>query len=322
MSKSRRDFVKTAAGMGLAASLSSAAAAGSIPRRKFGKTGLELSLMSLGGGRVGTLLDTKQALDTIRRCYDLGVNYFDTASAGAYGISQLRYGAALADVRDKIIIGTKTRHRTFAHSELDLNQSLSNMKTDYLDLYQVHNVMHEEDINFIFGPRGVMEMIEKAKKAGKIRFVGVTGHMNPHVLVKILGMYDFDAVLMPLSISDGANRAFSFERITLPVAVKMGIGVIAMKVTGNAGLLNNRVATVGECLNYAWSLPISTSILGCRTVEEVETDHRLVTTAKKLTPTQMSEFRKKASNVDFAKLEPWKTPPAPALAGVRRYLGD
>ena len=146
--------------------------------------------------------------------------------------------------------------------------------------------------------------------------------MNPHVLVKILGMYDFDSVLMPLSISDGANRAFSFERITLPAAAKMGIGIIAMKVTGNAGLLNQGVATVGECLNYVWSLPISMSILGCRTVEEVETDHRLATTAKKLTPTQTSEFRKKASNADFAKLEPWKAPPAPALAGVPRYLGD
>ena len=201
MPNSRRDFVKATAGMGLAAGLSSAAPAASIPRRKFGKTGLDVSLMSLGGGRVGTLLDTKQALDTIRRCYELGVNYFDTAAAGAYGLSQLRYVAAIADVRDKIIIGTKTRHRTFAHSELDLNQSLANMKTDYLDLYQIHNVMHEEDIRFIFGPRGVMEMIEKAKKAGKIRFVGVTGHMNPHVLAKILGMYDFDSVLMPLSIS-------------------------------------------------------------------------------------------------------------------------
>ena len=151
MPNSRRDFVKATAGMGLAAGLSSAAPATSIPRRKFGKTGLEVSLMSLGGGRVGTLLDTKQALDTIRRCYELGVNYFDTAAAGAYGLSQLRYGAAIADVRDKIIIGTKTRHRTFAHSELDLNQSLANMKTDYLDLYQIHNVMHEEDIRFIFG---------------------------------------------------------------------------------------------------------------------------------------------------------------------------
>ncbi len=187
MSKTRRDFVKTAAGMGVAAGIASAASkSGPIPRRKFGKTGLEVSVIGLGGGRVGTLLDTKQALDTIRRCIDLGVNYFDTAAAGAYGISQLRYGQVLPEFRDKVIIGTKTRHRTFAHSQLDLNQSLANMKTDYLDLYQIHNVMDEEDLNFIFGPRGVMEMVEKAKKDGKVRFVGVTGHVNPHVLVKAL----------------------------------------------------------------------------------------------------------------------------------------
>ncbi len=323
MSKTRRDFVKTAAGMGVAAGIASAASkSGPIPRRKFGKTGLEVSVIGLGGGRVGTLLDTKQALDTIRRCIDLGVNYFDTAAAGAYGISQLRYGQVLPEFRDKVIIGTKTRHRTFAHSQLDLNQSLANMKTDYLDLYQIHNVMDEEDLNFIFGPRGVMEMVEKAKKDGKVRFVGVTGHVNPHVLVKALDMYDFDSILMPLSVTDGANRSFSFEHITLPVARKKGIGIIAMKVLGAGGLVNEKVAPVEACLNYTLSLPISTAIMGCRFVKEVDKDIQIAGKWKQMSEAQMSAVQKKYAGVDFAKLETWKVPPPPQRASAQRYYGD
>ncbi len=224
MSNSRRDFVKTAAGFGVAAGLASAAPEGDLPKRKLGKTDMNVTIMGLGGARTGKLMDHQQALDTIRRCYDLGVNYFDTAAAGAYGISQQRYGIALADVRDKIFIGTKTRHRTRAHSQLDLNQSLVNMKTDYLDLYQVHNVMHQEDIDFIFGPRGLMEMIEAAKKAGKIRYVGVTGHMDPRILNKAIEMYDFDTVLIPLECDRRREQRAQLRENDLTLGTQKGHG--------------------------------------------------------------------------------------------------
>jgi hypothetical protein len=322
MSNSRRDFVKTAAGFGVAAGLASAAPAGGLAKRKLGKTDMNPTIMGLGGARTGKLMDHQQALDTIRRCYDLGVNYFDTAAAGAYGISQQRYGIALADVRDKIYIGTKTRHRTRAHSQLDLNQSLANMKTDYLDLYQVHNVMHQEDIDFIFGPRGLMEMIEAAKKAGKIRYVGVTGHMDPRILNKAIEMYDFDTVLIPLSVTDGANNELSFEKTTLPLAQKKGMGVIAMKTTGAGGLLQNKVASLDDCLNYAWSLPISTAIMGCTTVEQVEADIRLAAAWKQLDRSQMSAIRAKYTDIDFAALEPWKVDQMTQAAALPRYVGD
>lgn len=322
MSKSRRDFVKTAAGISVAAGLASAGSAGDIPKRRLGKTDMDVSIVGLGGARTGKLMDHQQALDTIRRCYDLGVNYFDTAAAGAYGISQQRYGIALGDVRDKIYLGTKTRHRTRAHSQLDLHQSLSNMKTDYLDLYQVHNVMHQEDLDFIFGPRGLMEMIEAAKKAGKIRYVGVTGHMDPRILKKAIEMYDFDTVLIPLSVTDGANRELSFEKTTLPLAKKKGMGVIAMKTTGAGGLLAKNVAKLEDCLNYAWSLPISTAILGCTTVEQVEADVRLAQAWKQLNDSQMSSLRKKYAEVDFAALEPWKVDQMKRMARLPRYVGD
>lgn len=322
MPKSRRDFVKAAAGWGLAAGAVSAKTTGEIPRRKLGKTGMEVSIVGLGGARSGNLMDHRQALETIRRCYDLGVNYFDTAAAGAYGISQTRYGLALADVRDKIYFGTKTRHRTRSHAELDLNQSLVKLKTDYLDLYQVHNVMHDEDIEFIFGPNGVMEMIEKAKKAGKIRHVGVTGHMDPNVLKKVIGMYDFDTVLVPLSVTDGANAEMSFERTVLPLAIEKGMGVVAMKTTGAGGLIEGKVVPLADCLNYVWSLPISTAILGCTTVEQVEADVRLASDWKQLDRERMSELRKRYSGVDFAKLEPWKVDQRARAARLPRYVGD
>lgn len=322
MPKSRRDFVKAAAGWGLAAGAVSAKTTGEIPRRKLGKTGMEVSIVGLGGARSGNLMDHRQALETIRRCYDRGVNYFDTAAAGAYGISQTRYGLALADVRDKIYFGTKTRHRTRSHSELDLNQSLVKLKTDYLDLYQVHNVMHDEDIEFIFGPNGVMEMIEKAKKAGKIRHVGVTGHMDPRVLKKVIGMYDFDTVLVPLSVTDGANAEMSFERTVLPLAIEKGMGVIAMKTTGAGGLIEGKVAPLADCLNYVWSLPVSTAILGCTTVEQVEADVRLASDWQQLDRERMSELRKRYSSVDFAKLEPWKVDQRARAATLPRYVGD
>ena len=321
MSESRRDFVKAAAGLGIAAS---AAAAEQVPRRQLGNTGLEVSIVGLGGGRVGTHRDESEALRTIRHCYESGINYFDSAAAGAYGLSQRRYGIALEGVpRDRLIFGTKTRHRTYAHSELDLLQSLAGLRTDYIDLYQVHNVMHMDDIDFVFGPRGTMEMIEKARRDGKIRHVGFTGHMDPRVLAKMLEAYDWDTVLMPLSVTDGANRDLSFEKTMLPRAVEKGIGVMAMKTTGVGVLHEQGISSLEENLNYVWSLPIATAILGCTSPEQVDRDLQAARAHRKLSDSQMSELRGKWTAVDFAKLESWKVDQGATLASSGRdYFGD
>ena len=298
MPESRREFVKSAAGLGLAAS---AAAAEPVPQRPLGKTGLDVSIVGLGGGRVGTHRDESEALRTIRHSYESGINYFDTAAAGAYGLSQRRYGIALEGVpRDRIIYGTKTRHRTFSHSELDLNQSLAGLRTDYIDLYQVHNVMHMDDIEFVFGPRGTMEMIEKARRDGKIRFVGFTGHMDPRVMSKMLEAYDWDTVLIPLSVTDGANQELSFERTTLPRAVEKGVGVMAMKTTGVGVLHDQGISTLEENLDYVWSLPIATAILGCTSPAQVDRDLAAARAHKQLSESRMSRLRKLWAQADFA----------------------
>lgn len=304
MSATRREAVQSLAAMGLAAA---ANAATPIPRRKLGKTGIEVSILGLGGARLGMLDDGKVAREVIRRCYEMGVNYFDCAAAGAYGLSQSRYGAALRDVRDKVVFGTKTRHRSMTQAQLDLDQSLSNLGTDYLDLYQIHNVINDEDVEFIFGPKGVMEMVEKAKKAGKIRHVGFTGHTVPSVLNRMIESYPFETILLPLSAVDGSNAQKSFERETLPLARSRGMGVIAMKVLSAGQTLRQNAATLEECLRYVWSLPgVSTAIMGMNELPQVDANVALARAAKPMTAGEMDALRRRLAAADSASLEPWK----------------
>ncbi|MBI3678908.1 MAG: aldo/keto reductase [Acidobacteria bacterium] len=300
MSSTRREVVQSIGAMALAA----ANAATQIPRRPLGKTGLQVSILGLGGAPIGNLDDGRQARDVVRRCYDMGVTYFDCASAGAYGLSQMRYGLALKDVRDKIVFATKTRNRTMTQAQLDLDQSLANLKTDRIDLYQVHNVMNDEDIEFIFGPKGVMEMIEKARKAGKIRFVGFTGHTDPRIHNKMIERYDFSTVLMPLSVTDGGNSQKSFEQLTLPLAKKKGMGVIAMKTLGAGQILQKKAATVDECLRYVWTLPVSTAIVGLAQLTHVDAAVALARDSKQLPAAEIEQLRRRMAG--YASLEPWK----------------
>ena len=315
--RSRRDFVKTTA----AGTASLAAAADGIPRRPLGRTGLEVSIFGLGGAPTGLLADGQKALEVIRRCYDLGVNYFDASASASYGLSQVRYGLAFKGLRDKIVLATKTRQRTFTQAEVDLNLSLRQLQTDRIDLYQIHNLTSDEDLDFLFGPRGAMELIEKAKQAGKIRFVGITCHGDPALLNRALERYPFDTVLMTLNLADGANQQKSFEKTTLPVALKKGLGVIAMKTLAGGNLLRRKAATAKECLSYVWSLPVSAAVPGCQDIEQVETDAAVARAAKPLSKTAMEALRRRVASLEFAALEPWKG--LPAASGERTvYRAD
>jgi len=315
MSTTRRQIMQSIAVAGLAAASEGAVG---VPKRPLGKTGLQVSVIGLGGARIGMLDDGKAARDVVKRCFDLGITYFDCASAGAYGLSQSRYGAALKGERDKVVFGTKTRHRSATQAQLDLDQSLTNLGTDYIDLYQVHNVINDEDIEFIFGPKGVMEMIEKAKKAGKIRHVGFTGHTEPAVLNKMIERYPFATVLMPLSAVDGSNAQKSFERETLPLAHRKGLGIIAMKVLSAGQLLQKKAASVEECLRYVWSLPISTAIMGMDQLAHVDTNMAFAKTVKPFGSAQLDMLRQRLQQQEYAGIEPWKG----VSQNSRDYLGD
>lgn len=315
MPTTRRQVMQSIAAASLAVAASGAM---EIPKRALGKTGLQVSVIGLGGARIGMLDDGKAARDVVKRCFDMGITYFDCASAGAYGLSQSRYGTALKGERDKVVYGTKTRHRSATQAQLDLDQSLTNLGTDYLDLYQVHNVINDEDIEFIFGPKGVMEMIEKAKKAGKIRFVGFTGHTEPAVLNKMIERYPFATVLMPLSAVDGSNAQKSFERETLPLAHRKGLGIIAMKVLSAGQLLQKKAASVEECLRYVWSLPISTAIMGMDQLTHVDTNIALARTVKPFGTAEMDVLRRRLQQLAHAGVEPWKG----LGEQTREYTGD
>lgn len=167
-------------------------------------------------------------------------------------------------------------------------------------------MINAEDLEFIFGKNGVMEMVERARKAGKVRFVGLTGHTDPKVLNRGISLYAFDTVLMPLSAADGGNSQKSFERETLPVAKQKGMGVIAMKTLGAGAILRTKAATAEECLRYAWSLPVSTAIVGTDKIAEVESNIALAKSARPLTASAMESLRSCLAAYETALVEPWK----------------
>lgn len=262
-----------------------------LETRPFGSTGEKVTIMGLGGAPAGRLPDEKDALATIHRLYELGVRYFDTAAAGAYGLSEERFGKVLEPYRKEIFLATKTRHRIATQAQIDFSQSFSKLKTDYFDLYQIHNITAQDDLDFAFGPKGVMELVEKAKKEGKIRFVGVTGHTTAELLLKALDFYPFDAILMPLNCI-GLHRN-GYESKVLPVANERNIAVIGMKVFGAGNILRSEAANTEECLRYSAGLPISTMILGCSTSEMAEKDAGILSTMPAMTEQERKEISKR-----------------------------
>ena len=201
----RRQFVGGAlAGVAALAPPAHGAAirAGDVPRRVFGKTGEKLTLIGQAGGRL-SFCDFDQATAVTRRAYDLGLNYFDNAHSYWDGRSEEVYGAALHDVRKEVFLTSKTTARTRKGAEAELQLSLKRLKTDYLDLWQIHAVGEMEDVDQIFAPGGAIEAFEAAKKAGTCRFIGFTGHRDPHVHLEMLRRYDgYDTILMPLNAAD------------------------------------------------------------------------------------------------------------------------
>lgn len=281
---------------------------GATPMREFGKTGVKLTIVGQGGARLALLRTKEAARPHVRHAYELGLNYFDCAHSYWDGHSEEVYGDVLSDVRKQVFITTKSSKRTRLEAEQELHASLKSLKTDYLDLWQMHGIQDQKDVDRIFAPGGAMEAFEAARKAGKSRFFGFTGHYDPHIHLAMLRSYDrWDSILMPLHAADPAY--LSFERITLPAAVQRGIGVQAMKVFGNAFLL--RVLNAEECLRYALSLPIHCAAVGCSTLGQLDDDVRFAQNFKPYTAAEMEDLRKRAitagpGGIQGPALEYWK----------------
>lgn len=276
--------------------------AGDIPTRVFGKTGEKLTIIGPAGGRF-PMISFEEAKAVIQRAYDLGINYYDNARLYWNGKSEEVYGEVLAPHRKKVFITSKCHRYTRKEAEEDLASSLKALKTDYIDLWQIHQVGEMSEVETIFGPGGSIEAFEAAKKAGKVRFIGFTGHRDPKVHLEMLKRYDkYDTILMPLNPAD--PHYLSFEKDVLPVAVGRGMGIQGMKSTANSKLLHS--ITLRKCLSYVLSLPIHTLALGATTIGQIEDDVRIAQTFKPLAETEMAAIRKTAERFKGPALEDWK----------------
>ena len=308
----RRTFV----GMifaGLATPRPSKPRSGDIPTRVLGRTGERLTIIGMGGARFH-LVPFEEGKAVVQRAYDLGINYFDMARSYFDGRAEEVYGAVIPAFRNRIFLTTKSTQRTRKGAEADLDVSLKQLRTDHVDLWQMHGVNRKQDVEQIFAPGGAMEAFEAAKKAGKCRFIGYTNCRDPEVHVEMLRHAGrFDTALMPLHVADTAFSdapGMSFEKTALPAAFERGLGLFGIKVFGNAFLL--RTFSVGDCLRYSLSLPVTALALGFCTLGQLEDDVRIAQAFKPLSQEEMAALRARAASGKFdtirgPALEYWKT---------------
>ena len=262
-----------------------------MPTRILGKTGETVSCLGLGGSHIGQkALSRREAIRIIRRALDEGMNFMDNSWDYNDGESEVRLGKALKDgYREKAFVMTKVDGRTKKEAAKQINQSLKRLGVETLDLLQHHEVIRFDDADRIFAEDGAMEAFLEARQAGKIRYIGFTGHKDPQVHLYMLAKakehnFRFDTVQMPLNVMDAHFR--SFQANVLPVLVKEKIGVLGMKSMGSGVLLKSKVVTPVECLHYALSLPTSVVITGIDSMKILEQAFDAASTFKPLTRQQ------------------------------------
>jgi predicted aldo/keto reductase-like oxidoreductase len=267
----RRQFLGTSVATTLVAGLiknqSQAQSHNDIPRRALGRTGEMVSMVGLGGYHLGTQSDEQESVRIIRTALDSGMNFLDNCWDYNNGTSEVRMGKALRDgYRAKAFLMTKIDGRDKKSAAKQVEDSLRRLQTDHIDLMQFHEVIRDTDPDRIFAAGGGMEAVREAKKAGKVRYIGFTGHKSPDIHLKMLQTafahnFTFDAVQMPLNAMDAHYD--SFEKKVLPVLVEHQIGVLGMKSMGDSLILKSKTLSAVECLHYAMNLPTSVVITGC-----------------------------------------------------------
>ena len=280
----RRKFLKVATGsvvgtgLGLQLPLDSQAAVHEIdlrdreiPKRQLGQTGEMVTIIGLGGAHISmgpASKDESMALQIVHRAIEHGINFFDNAHSYGDGRSEVLMGKALKGHREKIFLMSKSDKRNAKAAQAELDLSLKRLSTDYLDLWQFHNVTSVENTEQIFFKDGAMEVALKAKESGKIRYIGVTGHRDPAAHLRAIELYDFDTVQMPLNVVD--RHYLSFEKQVLGKLVEKDIGVLAMKSLAMGEIAKQKVFKVEDALRYVWSLPVSVLISGCDSPEVLD----------------------------------------------------
>jgi len=313
---SRREFV----GMAAASLLMAGRVSGStesnrkngIPYRTLGHTGEQVSVIGLGGYHLARQSDLEESIRIIRTGIDEGINFLDNCWDYNAGESEIRMGKALRDgYRGKAFLMTKIDGRTKTAAAAQLNESLRRLQTDRIDLLQFHEVIRDSDPERIFAEGGGMEAVLEAKKAGKIRFIGFTGHKSPDIHLKMLATaskhgFKFDAVQMPLNVMDAHFN--SFEKRVLPVLTESGIGVLGMKPMGDHFILESKTVTPTECLYYSMNLPTSVVITGCDSMEILQQALHAARTFKPMDSSQVAALLAKTSKAaEAGRFELYKT---------------
>jgi predicted aldo/keto reductase-like oxidoreductase len=272
-----------------------------MPYRILGRTGEKVSALGLGGSHVGKpeQLSEDETVRIIRTALDRGMNFMDNSWDYNDGQSELRMGKALRDgYRQKAFLMTKIDGRNKEEATRQLDESLSRLQTDHVDLLQHHEIIRYEDADRIFAEGGAMEAFFEAKRAGKLRYIGFTGHKDPHIHLYMLEIaarhgFRFDAVQMPLNVMDAHYR--SFEKLVLPELVKQDIGVLGMKSMGAGVILKSKAVSPIECLHYALNLPTSVVITGIDSMDILEQAFEAARTFRPMDATQVQSLLTKTA---------------------------
>ena len=266
-----------------------------MPMRTLGRTDVDVSLIGLGGWHLGfNYIDEQLSIRIIRTAIDNGITFMDNCWDYNDGASELRMGKALRDgYRERVFLMTKIDGRTKEAATKQLDESLQRMQTDHIDLVQHHEILRYEDPHRIFDEQGANAALIEARDAGKIRFIGFTGHKDPRIHLYMLEVakengFEFDTVQMPLNVMDAHYR--SFEKLVLPELVKQNIGVLAMKTLANGTILESKTVNAIECLHYAMNLPTSVVITGCESLENLEQALTAARTFKSMSEDEVSNL--------------------------------
>ena len=281
---SRRNFLQASVSAASFAALAqsviaqtSSATASGVPTRPLGKTGERVSIIGLGGAHAGGIKDDAEAIRLMHAAIDEGVTFFDNAWEYNGGRSEVLMGQALAmdGKRKQVFLMTKYCEPTFEGAMKNLEDSLAKLKTDHLDLWQIHEMNNDNDPQWVF-EKGAVRAALEAKKQGKVRFIGFTGHKDPRIHLDMLSRkhdgqpVSWDAVQMPINIMDAHFR--SFQNNVVPVCVKRNIGVVGMKGLGGGrgNMLGKSGLTFDECIQWCLNVPVSTQIIGLTSVDQLK----------------------------------------------------
>ncbi len=318
----RRDFLKSATAAGIASTLPIAQTQSSTPAkrpespnmiyRELGTTGERVSAIGMGGYHLGRQTDSAESIRLIHAGIDGGLTFLDNCWDYNDGLSEVRMGQALRNsYRQKVFLMTKMDGRTAKEYNKQLEESLGRLQTDNIDLVQFHEIIRMEDPDRIFAPGGAIEAAIVARQAGKIRYIGFTGHKDPAVHLRMLQTaqrhnFHFDTVQMPINVMDAHFRSFAKE--VMPVALKQGIGVLAMKTFGDGNILRSNTVQPIEALHYGLTQPVSVIITGIDNTQTLDQAFEAARTFKPMTETEISSLlARTATAASEGRFEPFKT---------------